>query len=52
MQKFDIKLDDRGKVLIPKVVMDNVRGKKLVLVFDGTQIRIMPKTMYKNLQEA
>ncbi len=50
MQKFDVKLDDKGKVLIPKAVMDSVRSKKLVLVFDGTQIRIMPKTMYRNLE--
>ncbi len=52
MQKFDIRLDDKGKVLIPKAVMDSVRGQKLVMVFDGTQIRIMPKSMYKNLESA
>ncbi len=52
MQRFDVKLDPRGKVLIPKNVMDNVKGKKLVMVFDGTEIRIMPKTLYKNILEA
>jgi len=52
MQKFDIKLDEKGKVLIPKVVMNSFRGKKLVLVVDESQIRIMPKAMYKNLEVA
>ena len=51
MKKFDVKLDISGKVLIPKIVMDSFRGKKLVLVVDETQIRIMPKTMYKNIPD-
>lgn len=52
MQKFDVKLDEKGKVLIPKAVMNSFRGKKLVLVVDQSEIRIMPKTMYRNLGEA
>lgn len=52
MQRFDVRLDNKGKVLIPKAVMDNVRGQKLVMVFDGKEIRIMPKTMYRNMLEA
>ena len=49
MQKFDIKFDSEGKVLIPKNVLQNVKGKNLVMVFDKGEIRIMPKVMYKNL---
>ena len=50
MQKFDVKFDEKGRVLIPKTVMNTVRGQKLVMVFDGGEIRIMPKTMYKNME--
>ena len=49
MQKFDVRVDEKGKVLIPKIVMNTFKGKKLVLVVDQSEIRIMPKTMYKNL---
>jgi len=52
MQKFDVRLDEKGKVLIPKAVMNSFKGKKLVLVVDESEIRIMPKTMYKNLDAA
>ena len=52
MQKFDVRLDEKGKVLIPKAVMNSFKGKKLVLVVDESEIRIMPKTMYRNLGEA
>jgi len=52
MQRFDVKFDKKGKVLIPKNVIENVRGKKLVMVFDNGEIRIMPQAMYKNLESA
>lgn len=52
MQKFDVKLDEKGRVLIPKAVMNNVRGQKLVMVFDEGEIRIMPKMKYRHIQEA
>ncbi len=50
MQKFDVRLDEKGKVLIPKAVMNSFRGKKLVLVVGEGEMRIMPKTMYKNME--
>ena len=52
MQRFDVRFDKEGKVMIPKNVMENVRDKKMVMVFDNGEIRIMPKTMFRNLEIA
>ena len=52
MMRFDIKVDDKGTVLIPKVAMASVKGKKLVMVLDQGEIRIMPKTKFKVLTAA
>ena len=49
MQRFDVKFDKEGKFMIPKNLMVNVRDKKMVMIFDNGEIRIMPKTMYRNL---
>lgn len=50
--KFDVKIDDMGRILIPKQVANSVRGKKLVMVFETPEIRIMPQAMYRNLDTA
>ncbi len=52
MMRFDVKFDKEGKFIIPKNVMDNVKDKKLVMVFHNGEIRIMPKVMYRNLEIA
>ncbi|HLD57129.1 MAG TPA: hypothetical protein VJA47_02420 [archaeon] len=50
MQKFDVKVDDKGRVLMPRFVADGMKGKKLVMTFDNTEVRIMPQAMYRNLE--
>ncbi len=52
MQKFDVQIDEKGRVLIPRLVMNIVKGKRLVMTFDNTEIRIMPQAMYRNLESA
>ncbi len=50
VRRFDVQIDDKGRVLMPRSVVDSVRGKKLVMVFDTSEIRIMPQAMFKNLE--
>lgn len=50
--KFDVQIDDKGRILMPRQVANSVKGQKLVMVFETPEIRIMPQAMYRNLESA
>lgn len=46
MERFDVKIEN-GSVLMPKPILNKIRGRKLVMVFHEGEIRIMSKPRFK-----
>lgn len=47
--KFETKLDERGRILVPRDLRKELSGRKIYLIYRNGQLRIVPKIPLKEL---
>ncbi len=49
MLKIETNLDQRGRILIPKELRKELKGRKIFIIYRNGQLRIVPKIPFKEL---
>lgn len=49
MIKIETKLDQRGRILIPRNLRKELKGRKLYLIYRNGHLRVVPKIPLKEL---
>ena len=49
MKLFDAKFDGEGKLLVPRTVFMDMRDKKLVMVFENGEFKVLPKVRARGM---